>query len=42
MDIMANMELLHLWFDPIPFIFETTFKDIEGFLKKVKQTTRKE
>ena len=27
MDIMANMELLHLWFDPIPAIFETAIKD---------------
>ncbi|KAL7436862.1 hypothetical protein ACHAXH_005098 [Discostella pseudostelligera] len=27
MDIMANMELLHLWFDPIPAIFETNVKD---------------
>lgn len=33
MDIMANMELLHLWFVPIPAIFETTFKDgnTEGY-----------
>jgi len=33
MDIMANMELLHLWFDPIPAIFETTIKDgsTEGY-----------
>ena len=27
LDIMANIELLHLWFDPVPAIFETLIKD---------------
>jgi len=27
LDIMANIELLHLWFDPVPAVFETLIKD---------------
>eukprot|EP00571_Detonula_confervacea_P011438 CAMPEP_0172304062 /NCGR_PEP_ID=MMETSP1058-20130122/5519_1 /TAXON_ID=83371 /ORGANISM="Detonula confervacea, Strain CCMP 353" /LENGTH=658 /DNA_ID=CAMNT_0013015135 /DNA_START=44 /DNA_END=2020 /DNA_ORIENTATION=+ len=30
MDIMANMELLHLWFDPVPAVFDATVKDGSG------------
>lgn len=26
-DIMGNMDLLHLWFDPIPAIFDSTIRD---------------
>jgi len=27
MDIMANIELLHLWFDAVPAVFDATIKD---------------
>ncbi|KAL3768139.1 hypothetical protein ACHAW5_001280 [Stephanodiscus triporus] len=27
MDIMANVELLHMWFDAIPAVFDSTIKD---------------
>eukprot|EP00580_Thalassiosira_gravida_P015043 CAMPEP_0201666986 /NCGR_PEP_ID=MMETSP0494-20130426/10665_1 /ASSEMBLY_ACC=CAM_ASM_000839 /TAXON_ID=420259 /ORGANISM="Thalassiosira gravida, Strain GMp14c1" /LENGTH=712 /DNA_ID=CAMNT_0048146571 /DNA_START=435 /DNA_END=2573 /DNA_ORIENTATION=- len=30
MDIMANMELLHLWFDPVPAVFDANIKDGSG------------
>lgn len=29
-DIMANVHLLHLWFDPIPAVFDSTIKDGSG------------
>jgi hypothetical protein len=30
MDILANVDLLHLWFDPIPAVFDSTIKDCSG------------
>mmetsp|Transcript_76 Transcript_76/g.160 ORF Transcript_76/g.160 Transcript_76/m.160 type:complete len:753 (+) Transcript_76:246-2504(+) len=30
MDIMANMDLLHLWFDPVPAVFDANIKDGSG------------
>ena len=30
MDILANVDLLHLWFDPIPAVFDSTIKDGSG------------
>lgn len=30
MDVMANMELLHLWFDPVPAVFDAAIKDGSG------------
>ena len=27
LDLMASIELLHLWFDPVPAVFETLIKD---------------
>ncbi|KAL7538204.1 hypothetical protein ACHAXR_009077 [Thalassiosira sp. AJA248-18] len=30
MDIMANIELLHLWFDPVPAVFDAAIKDGSG------------
>ena len=30
MDIMANMGFLHLWFDPVPAVFDAAVKDGSG------------
>lgn len=30
MDVMSNIELLHLWFDPVPAVFDATLKDGSG------------
>ena len=29
-DIMGNMDLLHLWFDPVPAVFDSTIRDCGG------------
>ena len=30
MDVMANIELMHLWFDPVPAVFDAAVKDGSG------------
>eukprot|EP00956_Cyclotella_meneghiniana_P018053 scaffold29847_cov74-Cyclotella_meneghiniana.AAC.2 len=38
-DILANVDLLHLWFDPIPAVFESTIKDGSGTYSPVNSNS---
>ncbi|KAL9180701.1 hypothetical protein ACHAXT_011154 [Thalassiosira profunda] len=39
MDIMANIELLHLWFDPVPAVFDAAVKDGSGSDRMISPRT---
>jgi hypothetical protein len=39
MDILANVDLLHLWFDPIPAVFDSTIKDGSGSYSPVNSNS---
>lgn len=38
-DILANIDLLYLWFDPIPAVFESTIKDGSGTYSPVNSNS---
>ena len=42
MDILANVDLLHLWFDPIPAVFDSTIKDGSGTYSPSNSNERQE
>ena len=39
MDTLANIDLLHLWFDPIPAVFDSTIKDGSGSYSPVNSNS---